>query len=206
MLIWSEGTLNVARAAVLYLQSGFELTAVSNRSFEWLAYCGRDLVHLIRARVGSYVTAYRTRHIDSSEGLCAFCGAGSRETIAHVLVECSAWQQLRMALLMPLIRQATQLLHGHAPRVRATPTNVMCLLLGGAASGVRLPHWSGLSDGSDDDSSAVSDDLSLSSDVGSDASPDSPSQSTPPCYAVARFLSRVAAARRLQLAAAAVQP
>jgi hypothetical protein len=76
------------------------------------------------------------RHIDSSEGLCVFCGAGSRETTAHVLVECSEWRQLRASLLASLIRQASQLLHGHAPRLRATPTNVSCLLLGGAASGV----------------------------------------------------------------------
>ena len=196
---------NVAHATVLYLQSGFELTAVSDRRFEWSAARGRDLVHLIRARVGSYDTAHRMRHIDSSVGLCVFCGAGSRETTAHVLMERSEWRQLRASLLASLIRQASQLLHGHAPRLRATPTNVSCLLLGGAASGVRLPLWSGLRDKEEDDSDAVSDDLSLSSGVESDTSPNFLAQSSAPCYAVARFLSRVSVARRLHLAAAAEQ-
>jgi exonuclease III len=206
--VWThlEGAKSVAKSATYYTSSSFCVTSMCCVDFEWSAADGACLVQLIRARVGSFITAYRTRQFNQNcpDGICEFCSSGDAETLAHVLFSCDRWLQLRKSLLYPLFRRCVEILHAHVPRLAASAVNLQCLLLGGAVSGVRLSSWD-RQDGAEleDTTSVVSDDLSLSSGSG-DGWRVSPAclKQRPACFSVARFLGQVALLRRFVLHAA----
>ena len=195
-----------AAAARAYMEGQFEDTSLSRASFSWIPIAGSSMVHLLRARVGAFVTDVRAAHFADSvvDGVCRFCDSGEKESLSHVLVGCPRWGPLRSGLLYPLLRDGVHLLHSHAPTIRVSSANLATLLLGGAVSGVRFTSWNQLPPGSaqsDDAMSVVSDDLSVVS-TASQVSQNGPQEflfQKQGCYAVARFLERVSVLRRVVL-------
>ena len=169
------------------------------------------MVHLLRARVGAFVTDVRASHFADSDvdGVCRFCGSGEKESLPHVLVRCPRWEPLRRGLLYPLLREGVEVLHTHVPIIRASSAHLATLLLGGhravSDSEVCLTSWHRLPSGAalvDDAMSVASDDLSVVSAASSAESQSGPQQylfQKQGCYAVARFLERVSVLRRVVL-------
>jgi hypothetical protein len=196
-----------------YREGAFVKTSMAAHSEFWLPTAGSSMVHLLRARVGAFVTDSRAVHFGSGGaadgGVCRFCDSGDVESLSHVLVRCSKWDPLRRSLLHGLLREGVELLSAvHVPAsLRASSENLTTLLLGGAVSGVRLSAWASPPDGAsgvlEDDaaSAAVSDDLSAVSTMSgvssaSGAVPGDFCFQLQGCYAVARFLERVSVLRR----------
>ena len=197
---------NKAAAARAYAEGRFVDTSLSRIGFSWIPIAGSSMVHLLRARVGAFVTDVRSAHFADSDvdGVCRFCESGEKETLPHVLVRCPRWDPLRRGLLYPLLRDGVDLLHAQAPAIRASSVHLATLLLGGAVSEVRLTSWDQLPSGAalvDDAMSVASDDLSVVS-AESAVSQSGPQQflfQKQGCYAVARFLERVSVLRRVVL-------
>lgn len=197
---------NKAAAARAYMEGQFVDTSLSRIGFSWVSIAGSSMVHLLRARVGAFVTDVRATHFADSDvdGVCRFCESGEKESLPHVLVQCPRWDPLRRGLLYSLLREGVELLHAHDPAIRASSVHLATLLLGGAVSGVRLTSWDRLPPGAalvDDAMSVASDDLSVVSSATAE-SQNGPQQflfQKQGCYAVARFLERVSVLRRVVL-------
>lgn len=189
-----------------HVEGGMAVTRLCRSGFVWLAPYGADLTHLLRARVGAYVTGTRDRYIRVAAGdlpepganVCEFCDCRRPETLPHLMVTCERWRDLRRRLLGSLIRQAVERLECATPRVKVTPQAVATLLLGGAVAGILLHGWDYVRELADDTASCVSDDLSLDTDISSVAggSPILPTQNKG-AYMVAEFLRRVNGLRRI---------
>ncbi len=141
---------NKAAAARAYMEGLFVLvnTSLSRLGFSWVPIAGSSMVHLLRARVGAFVTDVRASHFqgfaDSDvDGVCRFkfCGSarGEKESLPHVLVRCPRWEPLRRGVLYPLLRvTGVEALQTHVPIIRASSAHLATLLLGGAVSFVSL--------------------------------------------------------------------
>ena len=86
-----------------YREGAFVKTSMAAHSEFWLPTAGSSMVHLLRARVGAFVTDSRAVHFGSGGaadgGVCRFCDSGDVESLSHVLVRCSKWDPLRRSLL-----------------------------------------------------------------------------------------------------------
>ena len=199
---------NKAAAARAYMEGLFVNTSLSRIGFSWVPIAGSSMVHLLRARVGAFVTDVRASHFADSDvdGVCRFCGSGEKESLPHVLVRCPRWEPLRRRLLYPLLREGVEVLHTHVPSIRASSAHLATLLLGGAVSEVRLTSWDRLPSGAaraasglvDDAMSVAFDDLSVVSAASSAESQSGPQQYLFRSRAVALFLERGSVHRRVR--------
>jgi len=116
---------------------------------------GLRLLHLCRTMVSSLWTADRMawQHFEGMEqyqNKCPCCKEEMRETIKHILLECSKWNQQRQEYMGEVIRAARNL----SRSILSHPINerlgsswwfqskvVLVLILGGEVDGRRLQSW-----------------------------------------------------------------
>jgi len=142
---WEEiEKLQKHKASAPYLESMFQVTAWASttaipvRASKEQAALGRGMRLLALCRLGSLWTAARRARFDfipeEYKTRCPCCNEeGEGETIVHLLVECSRWDEERMKYMGGLV--------GMFNHHQLSPEGMCVLLLGGEFMGNRMDHW-----------------------------------------------------------------
>ena len=139
---------------------------------------------LSRGRLNATLTASRLGQLPpEARARCPACGALGPDSVAHLLVDCAAYEPQRADWgLRALATAAVAALVGHVPALPpCVPSafNQAVLLLGGEVGGRRLPRWKGR-------------DVGPPSRAPAAAAPAPPvGPHLPPCQVVGRFLAAV---------------
>ena len=145
-LVWAREKVlkaNVNPTFTTYVGSSFSKNRLTSMSTGSIPMLNQGMSLIVRARAGAIWWAYKLALIRKIHAryrlLCPCCGAPEPETLAHVMLRCATWSDLRATMLAGWLGDSlTRCLDGVD---RPTDKVKTILLLGGEHNGRSIRRW-----------------------------------------------------------------
>lgn len=146
-LVWRREERNHMQAlhGQRYVEFKFDKTRVAAGHMGHVPAVTNGMGDIIKCRIGGYGTYGKWAKqglVDQEyENICPFCGADEPETVTHLLLHCTKWDNHRDELIRPLLGEINEKINELELDPGKRDECLSAILLGGEYEGIALEGW-----------------------------------------------------------------